>query len=71
MTRFLTFPFVATVLISLSSLALAQDAPSESDYVVKINRLESQIRQLSGQVEELQFANKKLEETLKKIRARC
>jgi len=67
MTRVLTFPFVVTVLISLSSLALAQDAPSESDYVVRISRLEAQIRQLSGQVEELQFANKKLEETLKKF----
>jgi TolA-binding protein len=67
MTRTFTFPIVVTVLLGLSSLAFAQDAPSESDYVVRINRLETQIRQLSGQVEELQFANKRLEESLKKF----
>ena len=55
------------VALAATPFAQAQDAPQDGDYVVRINRLEAQIRQLSGQVEELQFANKKLEETLKKF----
>lgn len=59
--------YVAALFITLALPAFAQDVPSEGDYVVRINRLETQVRQLAGQVEELQFANKRLEDTLKKF----
>ena len=45
--------------------ALAQEEPTESDNVVRISKLEATIRELSGQIEELQFNNKKLEDQLK------
>jgi len=44
---------------------LAQEDPTESDNVVRISKLEATIRELSGQIEELQFNNKKLEDQLK------
>lgn len=44
--------------------AFAQDV---SDLLVRLNRLESQVRQLSGQNEQLQFENKRLSEQLAKF----
>lgn len=44
--------------------ALAQDSP---DFVVRLNRLEGQVRTLSGQVEQLQFDNRQLKDTLRKF----
>jgi len=42
----------------------AQDA---ADLVVRTNRLENQLRQLSGQIEQLQFENRRLTEQLRKF----
>jgi tol-pal system protein YbgF len=42
----------------------AQDA---ADMVVRLNRMESQMRQLSGQIEQLQFENRRLTEQLRKF----
>ena len=44
--------------------ARAQDG---ADYVVRLNRIEGQMRQLSGQVEQLQFENRTLKEQLRKF----
>lgn len=44
--------------------AFAQDV---SDLLVRLNRLESQVRQLSGQNEQLQFENKRLADQLAKF----
>ncbi len=49
----------AVSVLALSLPALAQDA---ADIVVRLNRLENQVRQLSGEVERLQFENRQLRE---------
>lgn len=57
----------ATALASLAFMhvpALAQDA---ADNYVRVNRLENQVRQLAGQIEQLQFANKRLQDQLQKF----
>jgi tol-pal system protein YbgF len=50
--------------IGLSQPASAQDA---ADLVVRTGRLENQLRQLSGQIEQLQFENRRLTEQLRKM----
>ncbi|MBA4224084.1 MAG: tol-pal system protein YbgF [Methylobacterium sp.] len=50
--------------IGLSQPAAAQDA---ADLVVRTSRLENQLRQLSGQIEQLQFENRRLTEQLRKM----
>jgi tol-pal system protein YbgF len=45
--------------------ARAQDA---ADLLVRTNRLENQLRTLSGQIEQLQFENRRLSEQLRKFR---
>lgn len=52
------------ILLSLSLPAAAQDA---SDAIVRLNRLENQLRQLSGQIEQLQFENRTLKDQLRKF----
>jgi tol-pal system protein YbgF len=67
----LTFVFAvllgAVVLLvcpaSVSPVA-AQDA---SDMLLRMNRLENQVRQMSGQIEQLQFENKRLQDQLIKF----
>lgn len=44
--------------------ALAQDA---ADLLVRTTRLENQLRQMSGQIEQLQFENRRLSEQLRKF----
>lgn len=44
--------------------AAAQDA---ADAIVRLNRLESQLRQVSGQIEQLQYENRQLKEQLRKF----
>jgi TolA-binding protein len=56
---------LAVVLAASSAPVLAQDA----DLVLRTGRLEGQVRQLSGQLEQAQFQNRKLEEQLKKFQA--
>lgn len=61
MRRFL---LTASLTVLLTAPAFAQDV---SDLLVRLNRLESQVRQLSGQNEQLQFENKRLSEQLAKF----
>ena len=49
---------------STAGPAVAQDAAEVS---VRVNRMENQIRQLSGQIEQLQFENRRLTDQLKRF----
>lgn len=49
---------------ALPAGARAQDA---AELTVRVNRLENQMRQLSGQIEQLQFENRRLGEQLRKF----
>lgn len=49
---------------ALAAPAAAQDA---ADAIVRLNRIESQLRQMAGQIEELQFENRQLKEQLRKF----
>ena len=65
MTRFARVALLAFVSAGcFGSQAGAQDS---SDFVVRLNRMEGQVRTLSGQVEQLQFENRQLKETLRKF----
>ncbi|MGP0059889.1 MAG: tol-pal system protein YbgF [Beijerinckiaceae bacterium] len=44
-----------------------RSAPDEASLFVRVERLESQIRQMNGQIEQLQFENHRLEEQLRKF----
>src|SRR5882762_5827252 len=48
--------------VMIASPAFAQ--LSESELVMRLNRLENQVRQLTGQVEQLQYRNSQLEQQL-------
>jgi tol-pal system protein YbgF len=61
MRRFL---LTASLTLLFAAPAFAQDV---SELLVRLNRLESQVRQLSGQNEQLQFENKRLSEQLAKF----
>ena len=58
-------------LIVFSVLALAWAAPASAqdaaDAIVRLNRLESQFRQMSGQLEQLQYENRQLKDQLRKF----
>lgn len=59
------FPPVALFLALFAAApSLAQDA---ADIVVRLNRLENQLRQTSGEIERLQFENRQLREQLRKF----
>jgi TolA-binding protein len=58
---------IASVLLGLLTLAPAR--AQDADAVLRVGRLESQLRQLSGQIEQLQFQNKRLEDQLRKFQA--
>ncbi len=44
----------------------APDAPSAAALLVRVDRLENKLRTLTGQIEQLQFQNKRLEDALRK-----
>lgn len=54
----------ALVAIMPATAAFAQDG---AELIVRLGRLENQIRQLSGKVEQLEFQNRKLEEQLQRF----
>ncbi|HEV2563481.1 MAG TPA: tol-pal system protein YbgF [Microvirga sp.] len=63
--RLFVFFALALALAATSvSPAVAQDA---ADAIVRLNRLESQFRQISGQMEQLQYENRQLKEQLRKF----
>ncbi len=53
--------------VAVSCLGLPAKAQDAADLVVRTSRMENQIRQLSGQIEQLQFENKRLSEQLRKF----
>ena len=57
---------LALVLASagLSAVAPARAQLTESELVMRLNRLENQVRQLTGQIEQLQYRNQQLEQQL-------
>jgi tol-pal system protein YbgF len=59
--RFLALALLA---LPLAQPAAAQDA---ADFVVRMNRLENQVRQMSGHIEQLQFENRQLKDQLRKF----
>src|SRR3954454_4808369 len=59
-----TFVLLAIATAALSAPAAAQDA---ADFVVRMNRLENQVRQMSGHIEQLQFENRQLKDQLRKF----
>jgi tol-pal system protein YbgF len=61
---FIFFAFALALAASLAAPAAAQDA---ADAIVRLNRLESQFRQISGQMEQLQYENRQLKEQLRKF----
>ncbi|WP_327525595.1 tol-pal system protein YbgF [Bosea sp. (in: a-proteobacteria)] len=52
---------------AVSCLSLPVRAQDAADLVVRTSRMENQIRQLSGQIEQLQFENRRLSEQLRKF----
>jgi len=50
--------------LALAAPAAAQDA---ADAIVRLNRLENQMRQMAGQLEQLQFENRQLKDQLRKF----
>src|ERR687894_2003985 len=59
----------AAFLIAVTALALSGPAPAQdaAEVVVRMNRLENQVRQMSGQIEQLQFENRQLKDQVKKF----
>ncbi|WP_230534430.1 tol-pal system protein YbgF [Microvirga roseola] len=55
---------LAVLALPLAGPVVAQDA---ADVVVRLNRLESQFRQMSGQIEQLEFENRQLKEQLRRF----
>lgn len=57
-------PVLALAVLALALPVAAQDA---GEAVVRLNRMENQLRQMSGQIEQLQFENRRLTEQLKRF----
>jgi tol-pal system protein YbgF len=71
MTRSVQFALLATAVaigvVGRPATGLAQ--MSESDMVVRLDQLEADIRRLTGAVEELQYRNQQLEQTIRQMQA--
>ncbi len=64
MTRRTSTAVLLAALTTLVAVAPARAQTSESELVTRINRLEAQVRQLTGTIEQLQFRNQQLEQQL-------
>jgi tol-pal system protein YbgF len=64
MTKSLIFS-LALAIAGVSALAPAHAQMTESELVMRLNRLENEVRQLTGQVEQLQYRNQQLEQQLR------
>src|SRR3954451_14209246 len=64
MTRFLRGLLLPAILAGVCLASPARAQMSESELVMRLNRLENQVRQLTGQVEQLQYRNQQLEQQL-------
>src|SRR5258705_13560132 len=68
MTRFQTSILVPAMVAGALAVATpARAQMSESELVMRINRLENQVRQLTGTNEQLQYRNQQLEEQLARL----
>jgi tol-pal system protein YbgF len=64
MTQYRISALLLAGMLAFAPPAFAQ--MSESDLVMRLNRLENQVRQLTGTVEQLQFRNQQLEQQLRR-----
>src|SRR3954452_11433598 len=64
MMRFLRSLLLPAILVGTCLASPARAQLSESELVMRLNRLENQVRQLTGQVEQLQYRNQQLEQQL-------
>ena len=64
MTKSLSFA-LALAVAGFGAAPPARAQMSESELVMRLNRLESQVRQLTGEVEQLQYRNQQLEQQLR------
>src|SRR5436305_8987251 len=62
MTRFLRGLLLPAILAGACLASPAHAQMSESELVTRLNRLENQVRQLTGKVEQLQYRNQQLEQ---------
>src|SRR3982750_4476686 len=62
MTYFLRGFLLPALLVGACLVSPARAQLSESELVTRLNRLENQVRQLTGQVEQLQYRNQQLEQ---------
>ena len=69
LARHLSRPGLAALALSaaLAGGAVPAAAQDAADLLVRTTRLENQLRQMSGQIEQLQFENKRLSEQLRKF----
>lgn len=69
LARHLSRPGLAALAISaaLAGNAVPASAQDAADLLVRTTRLENQLRQMSGQIEQLQFENRRLSEQLRKF----
>jgi tol-pal system protein YbgF len=66
MTR-TAFRLAALLIGLLAGSSLAHAQASDADVVLRIDQLQSQVRQLTGSVEQLQYRNQQLEQALRKM----
>jgi tol-pal system protein YbgF len=64
MTKSLSFA-LALAVAGFTAMAPARAQMTESELVMRLNRLENQVRQLTGEVEQLQYRNQQLEQQLR------
>jgi tol-pal system protein YbgF len=57
----------AALAVAALSFAVPVKAQDAADMVVRLSRMETQMRQMSGQIEQLQFENRRLTEQLRKF----
>ena len=65
MTRILRSFLLPAILAAACLASPARAQMSESELVMRLNRLENEVRQLTGQVEQLQYRNQQLEQQLR------
>jgi tol-pal system protein YbgF len=65
--RHVSSAILATMAMAALSLAHPAKAQDAAEMVVRLSRMETQMRQMSGQIEQLQFENRRLTEQLRKF----
>jgi septal ring factor EnvC (AmiA/AmiB activator) len=63
------FSFVAAVFACALSICPASAQMSDSDIVTRMDRLEGAIRDLTGNIEQLQYRNQQLEQQVQRLQA--